>query len=104
MYKDLEQQIINSVDELNLEDKVPSYQIWGFELDENQQVINFRLVDSFEDPVKAVAVADTLTVPDEVAADTGIAFYELTVETVLDFGDYDENVATLFNRVISIER
>ena len=88
------------VDDEDLEDKIPTYQVWTFELDENKDLIEDVLVKEFNTPEAAVAFAKTLALPDTLASTT--AFYEIMVETVLDFGDYLENVSTLFHEIFEI--
>lgn len=90
-----------------LEDFEPqeaSYQVWGFWLDEDEQVVTEIMLQEFAEPEAAIKYAeafrDTLTSSDLSHIDA--TYYELMVETVVDFGDYTENIGTLFRDVIEI--
>ena len=76
----------------------------GFLLDEEQQVLTEVMLKAFNDPDDAVKYAKdfmaNLATADLTKLDA--RYYEVLVETVVDFGDYTENVATLFRDVIEI--
>lgn len=81
-----------------------SYQVWGFYLDEEYKVLTEVLLKDFNDPDDAVAYAKIFvsTVSSGKVENLAAAYYEVIVETVVDFGDYEENVATLFKEVVKL--
>ena len=95
---------------LNLEDfdaKDATYQVWVLGYDENENITDFEvLVDESKDAESMVERAtnyveeeryENLKFPDEVK------YIEVLVETVVDLEDYDENVGTLFSKIIKIK-
>lgn len=101
MEKDIDK-LVDEVDDFDLSEA--SYQVWGFWLDEEQQVVTEVMLQAFNDPDDAVKYAKdfmaNLATADLTKLDA--RYYEVLVETVVDFGDYTENVATLFRDVIEI--
>lgn len=101
MEKDIDK-LVDEVDDFDLSEA--SYQVWGFWLDEEQQVVTEVMLKAFNDPDDAVKYAKdfmaNLATADLTKLDA--RYYEVLVETVVDFGDYTENVATLFRDVIEI--
>ena len=101
MEKDIKD-LVDEVEDFDLSEA--SYQVWGFWLDEEQQVLTEILLQKFNDPDDAVAYAktfvDILLTSDLEKIDA--TYYEVMVETVVDFGDYTENVATLFRDLIEL--
>ena len=98
------------LEELNLDDfdaKDATYQVWVLGYDENENITDFEvLVDESKDAESMVEYAEnyveeerygTMTFPDEVK------YIEVLVETVVDLEDYDENVGTLFSKIIKIK-
>lgn len=98
------------LEELNLDDfdaKDATYQVWVLGYDENEHITDFEvLVDESKDAESMVEYATnyveeerygTMTFPDEVK------YIEVLVETVVDLEDYDENVGTLFSKIIKIK-
>lgn len=79
-----------------------SYQVWGFYLNKDQDVLTDVLLQEFDDPDDAVNYAKTFvsTVERATIEREGAAFYEVIVETVVDFDEYEENIATLFREII----
>ena len=96
------EKLVDELDDFDL--TAASYQVWGFYLDEEQQVLTDILLQEFDDPDDAVAYAKTFV--SNLSAceleEKDATYYEVMVETVVDFGDYTENVATLFRDVIEI--
>ena len=82
-----------------------TYQVWAFKLDEDHNVLEDSFLEEFKDPGEAIDHAKTLAkILEETFIEEGQAPYiELVVETVVDFGDYDENVATIFRDVIKLK-
>ena len=96
--------------ELNLDDfdaKDATYQVWVLGYDENENITDFEaMVNESKDAESMVEYAEnyveeerygTMTFPDEVK------YIEVLVETVVDLEDYDENVGTLFSKIIKIK-
>lgn len=98
------------LEELNLDDfdaKDATYQLWVLGYDENEHITDFEvMVDESKDAESMVEYAEnyveeerygTMTFPDEVK------YIEVLVETIVDLEDYDENVGTLFSKIIKIK-
>ena len=98
------------LEELKLDDfdaKDATYQVWVLGYDENENITDFEvMVDESKDAESMVEYATnyveeerygTMTFPDEVK------YIEVLVETVVDLEDYDENVGTLFSKIIKIK-
>ena len=98
------------LEELNLDDfeaKAATYQVLVLGYDENEHITDFEvMVNESKDAESMVEYAEryveeehygTMTFPDEVK------YIEVLVETVVDLEDYDENVGTLFSKIIKIK-
>ena len=98
------------LEELNLDDfdaKDAIYQVWVLGYDENEHITNFEvMVNESKDAESMVEYATnyveeerygTMTFPDEVK------YIEVLVETVVDLEDYDENVGTLFSKIVKVK-
>ena len=98
------------LEELNLDDfdaKDATYQVWVLGYDENENITDFEaMVNESKDAESMVEYANnyveeerygTMAFPDEVK------YIEVLVETVVDLEDYDENVGTLFSKIIKIK-
>ena len=98
------------LEELNLDDfeaKDATYQVWILSYDENEHITDFEvMVNESKDAESMVEYAEryveeerygTMTFPDEAK------YIEVLVETVVDLEDYDENVGTLFSKIIKIK-
>ena len=98
------------LEELNLDDfdaKDATYQVWVLGYDENENITDFEvMVSESKDAESMVEYATnyveeerygTMAFPDEVK------YIEVLVETVVDLEDYDENVGTLFSKIIKIK-
>ena len=98
------------LEDLNLDDfdaKGATYQVWVLGYDENENITDFEvMVSESKDAESMVEYATnyveeerygTMTFPDEVK------YIEVLVETVVDLEDYDENVGTLFSKIIKIK-
>ena len=98
------------LEELNLDDfdaKDATYQVWVLGYDENENITDFEvMVDESKDAESMVEYATnyieeerygTMTFPDEVK------YIEVLVETVVDLEDYNENVGTLFSKIVKIK-
>ena len=98
------------LEELNLDDfdaKDATYQVWILGYDENENITDFEvMVNESKDAESMVEYAEnyveeerygTMAFPDEVK------YIEVLVETIVDLEDYDENVGTLFSKIIKIK-
>ena len=98
------------LEELKLDDfdaKDATYQVWVLGYDENENITDFEvMVNESKDAESMVECATnyveeehygTMAFPDEVK------YIEVLVETVVDLEDYDENVGTLFSKIIKIK-
>ena len=98
------------LEELNLGDfdaKDATYQVWVLGYDENESITDFEvMVNESKNAESMVEYATnyveeerygTMEFPDEVK------YIEVLVETVVDLEDYDENVGTLFSKIIKIK-
>ena len=98
------------LEELKLDDfeaKDATYQVWVLGYDENENITDFEvMVNESKDAESMVEYAEryveeerygTMAFPDEVK------YIEVLVETIVDLEDYDENVGTLFSKIIKIK-
>ena len=98
------------LEELNLDDfdaKDATYQVWVLGYDENENITDFEvMIEESKDAESMVEYAEryveeerygTMTFPEEVK------YIEVLVETVVDLEDYNENVGTLFSKIIKIK-
>ena len=98
------------LEELKLDDfdaKDAMYQVWVLGYDENESITDFEvLVDESKDAESMVEYAEryveeeryeNLKFPDEVK------YIEVLVETIVNLEGYDENVGTLFSKIIKIK-
>ena len=98
------------LEDLNLDDfdaKDATYQVWVLGYDENENITDFEvMIDESKDAESMVEYATnyveeerygTMAFPDEVK------YIEVLVETIVDLEDYDENVGTLFSKIVKIK-
>ena len=98
------------LEELNLDDfdaKDATYQVWVLGYDENENITDFEvMVNESKDAESMVEYAEryveeeryeNLKFPEEVK------YIEVLVETIVDLEDYDENVGTLFSKIIKVK-
>ena len=98
------------LEELNLDDfdaKDATYQVWVLGYDENENITDFEVkINESKDAESMVEYATnyveeehygTMEFPDEVK------YIEVLVETVVDLEDYNENVGTLFSKIVKIK-
>ena len=98
------------LEELNLDDfdaKDAIYQVWVLGYDENENITDFEvMVNESKDAESMVEYAtnyveeecyENLKFPDEVK------YIEILVETIVDLEDYDENVGTLFSKIVKVK-
>ena len=98
------------LEELKLDDfdaKDAMYQVWVLGYDENENITDFEvLVNESKDAESMVEYAEryveeerygTMSFPDE------IKYIEVLVETIVDLEGYDENVGTLFSKIVKVK-
>ena len=98
------------LEELKLDDfdaKDATYQVWVLGYDENENITDFEvLVDESKDAESMVEYATnyveeerygTIAFPDEVK------YIEVLVETIVNLEGYDENVGTLFSKIVKVK-
>ena len=98
------------LEELKLDDfdaKDATYQVWVLGYDENENITDFEvMIDESKDAESMVEYAEnyveeerygTMTFPDKVK------YIEVLVETVVDLEGYDENVGTLFSKIVKVK-
>ena len=98
------------LEELKLDDfdaKDATYQVWVLGYDENERITDFEvMIEESKDAESMVEYATnyveeecygTAAFPDEVK------YIEVLVETIVNLEDYDENVGTLFSKIIKIK-
>ena len=98
------------LEELKLDDfdaKDATYQVWVLGYDENENITDFEImIDESKDAESMVEYATnyveeerygTMTFPNEVK------YIEVLVETIVDLEGYDENVGTLFSKIVKVK-
>ena len=98
------------LEDLKLDDfdaKDATYQVWVLGYDENENITDFEvMVDESKDAESMVEYATnyveeerygTMTFPDKVK------YIEVLVETIVDLEGYDENVGTLFSKIVKVK-
>ena len=98
------------LEELKLDDfdaKDAMYQVWVLGYDENENITDFEvLVNESKDAESMVEYAEryveeerygTMVFPDEVK------YIEVLVETIVDLEGYNENVGTLFSKIVKVK-
>lgn len=106
--KETEDAILDSIpdSEIDEADKIPSYQVWIFGLDSENEVITEDFMCSFDSPEPALAKAKTFAESVRLGAvnkeSKDITKYQILVETVVDFGDYDENIQSIYDETIEL--
>ena len=98
---------ISSTIENTQDIKETTYQVWVLGYDENENITDFEvLVDESKDAESMVEYATnyveeerygTMIFPDEVK------YIEVLLETIVNLEGYDENVGTLFSKIIKIK-
>ena len=106
--KETEDAILDSIPDSEIDDvdKIPSYQVWIFGLDSKDEVITEKFICSFDSPEPALAKAKTLAESFGSGAvnkeSKDITKYQILVETVVDFADYDENIQSIYDETIEL--
>ena len=98
------------LEELKLDDfdaKDATYQVWVLGYDESENIADFEvMINESKDAESMVEYAEryveeehyeNLKFPDEVK------YIEVLVETIVDLEGYDENVGTLFSKIVKVK-
>ena len=98
------------LEELKLDDfdaKDATYQVWVLGYDENENITDFEVMVSESKDAESMVEYATNYVEEErygtMAFPDKVKYIEVLVETVVDLEDYDENVGTLFSKIIKIK-
>ena len=98
------------LEELNLDDfdaKDATYQVWVLGYDENENITDFEvMVDESKDAESMIEYATNYVEEEhygDMAFPDEVKYIEVLVETVVDLEDYNENVGTLFSKIIKIK-
>lgn len=106
--KETEKAILDSIpdSEIDDRDKIPSYQVWIFGLDSEDEVITEDFMCSFDSHELAIAKAETFAETYRMGnvkkESEDITKYQILVETVIDFGDYEENIQSIYDETIEV--
>lgn len=106
--KETEKAILDSIpdSEIDDRDKIPSYQVWIFGLDSEDEIITEDFMCSFDNHELAIAkaetVAETYRMGNVKKESEDITKYQILVETVIDFGDYEENIQSIYDETIEV--
>lgn len=106
--RETEKAILDSIpdSEIDDKDKIPSYQVWIFGLDSEDEIITEDFMCSFDKPELAIAKAEVFAEAFRMGIvnneSEDIAKYQILVETVIDFGDYEENIQSIYDETIEI--
>ena len=106
--RETEKAILDSIpdSEIDNRDKIPSYQVWVFGLDSEDEIITENFMCSFDSPELATAKAEVFAEAFRMGIvnkdSEDITKYQILVETVIDFGDYEENIQSIYDETIEI--
>ena len=106
--RETEKAILDSIpdSEIDDRDKIPSYQVWIFGLDSEDEVITETFMCSFDKPELAIAKAEVFAEAFRMGIvnkeSEEVTKYQILVETVIDFGDYEENIQSIYDETIEI--
>ena len=105
--KDNFDEVLEGLDLDDFDAKDATYQVWVLGYDDNEHITDFEvMLNGSKDAESMVEYAKkyveeerykTMTFPKEVK------YIEVLVETVVELEDYDENVGTLFSKIIKIK-
>ena len=98
------------LEELNLDDffaRDATYQVWVLGYDENEHITDFEvMVNKSKDAESMVEYAERYVEEEHyenLKFPAEVKYIEVLVETVVDLEDYNENVGTLFSKIIKIK-
>ena len=98
------------LEELNLDDfdaKDATYQVWVLGYDENENITDFEVMVNESKNAESMVEYATNYVEEErygtIAFPDEVKYIEVLVETIVDLEDYDENVGTLFSKIVKIK-
>lgn len=97
------------LEELKLDDfdaKDATYQVWVLGYDENENITDFEvMVNESKDAESMVEYAERYVEEERYGTMTfskEVKYIEVLVETIVDLEDYDENVGTLFSKIVKV--
>ena len=98
------------LEELNLDDfdaKDATYQVWVLGYDENENITDFEVMVNESKNAESMVECATNYVEEErygtMAFPDEVKYIEVLVETIVDLEGYDENVGTLFSKIVKIK-
>ena len=98
------------LEELNLDDfdaKDATYQVWVLGYDENENITDFEImIDESKDAESMVECAERYVEEERyenLKFSDEVKYIEVLVETIVDLEDYDENVGTLFSKIVKVK-
>ena len=98
------------LEELNLDDfdaKDATYQVWVLGYDENENITDFEIMVSESKDAESMVEYATNYVEEErygtMAFPDEVKYIEVLVETIVDLEGYDENVGTLFSKIVKVK-
>ena len=105
MKQELINGLVDDVEEFDLQEA--TYQVWVISYNTECELVQSDIMYLAPNPEDAIKYAEDFTMKMEKWSDPinkATHYYEVLVETVVDFGDYEENVGTLFSKVIKLEK
>ena len=106
--RETEKAILDSIpdSEIDDKDKIPIYQVWVFGLNSEDEIVTENFMCDFSKPELAIAKAEVFAEAFRMGIvnkeDEAITKYQILVETVVDFGDYEENIQSIYDETIEI--
>ena len=98
------------LEELNLDDfdaKDATYQVWVLGYDENENITDFEVMVSESKNAESMVECATNYVEEErygtMAFPDEVKYIEVLVETIVDLEGYNENVGTLFSKIVKVK-
>ena len=98
------------LEDLNLDDfdaKDATYQVWILSYDESENITDFEvMLNESKDAESMVEYAKKYVEEEHyktIAFPKEVKYIEVLVETIVDLEGYDENVGTLFSKIIKIK-
>ena len=105
MEQDLINSLLDDVEEFDLQEA--TYQVWIISYNTEGVLVQSDIMYLATNPDDAIKYAEDFTAKMEKWSDPinkSTHYYEVLVETVVNLGEYEENVGTLFSKVIKFEK
>ena len=97
------------LEELKLDDfeaKDATYQVWVLGYDENENITDFEVMVNESKNAESMVEYSTNYVEEEcygtMVFPDEVKYIEVLVETIVDLEGYDENVGTLFSKIVKV--